>query len=173
VLPATTEPVVLKADVDGRAVEGQVAVATAPGRIRRVEVVPADAPAVPEGLAAVAAADQIVLAPGSLYTSVIAVLVVEGFASALRAAPGRVVQVGNLRHQIAETAGLDAADHLEAVLDHGGRVDVFVAAEPGMLAVDDERIRSLGAALVRADVGDAGAAEHDPDRLAIALAALL
>jgi hypothetical protein len=42
-----------------------------------------------------------------------------------------------------------------------------------MLAVDDERIRSLGAALVRADVGDTGAAEHDPDRLAIALAALL
>jgi uncharacterized cofD-like protein len=173
VLPATTEPVVLKADVDGRPVEGQVAVATAPGRIRRVEVVPADAPAVPDGLAAVAAADQIVLAPGSLYTSVIAVLVVEGFASALRAAPGQVVQVGNLRHQIAETAGLDAADHLEAVLDHGGRVDVFLAAEPGMLAVDGERIRGLGAALVTADVGDSGAAEHDPDRLAIALAALL
>jgi uncharacterized cofD-like protein len=172
-LPATTEPVVLKADVDGRAVEGQVAVATAPGRIRRVEVVPADAPAVPDGLAAIAAADQIVLAPGSLYTSVIAVLAVEGFATALRDAPGRAVQVGNLRHQHAETDGLDAADHLEAVLDHGGRVDVFLAADPGMLAIDGVRIGSLGAALATADVGDPGAGEHDPDRLAIALAALL
>jgi uncharacterized cofD-like protein len=165
--------VVLKADVDGRAVEGQVAVATAPGRIRRVEVVPADAPPVPDGLAAIAAADQIVLAPGSLYTSVIAVLAVEGYAAALRAAPGTVVQVGNLRHQDAETEGLDAADHLEAVLDHGGRVDVFLAAEPGVLAIDPGRIRGLGATLATADVGDPGVAEHDPDRLAIALAALL
>jgi len=172
-LPATTEPVVLKADVDGRAVQGQVAVATAPGRIRRVEVVPADAPATPDALAAIATADQIVLAPGSLYTSVIAVLAVVGFALALRDAPGRVVQVGNLRHQDAETSGLDAADHLEAVLDHGGRVDVFLAAVPGLLAVDADRIRGLGAALETADVGGPGAAEHDPDRLAIALAALL
>ena len=172
-LPATTEPVVRKADVDGRAVEGQVAVATAPGRIRRVEVVPADAPAVPDAIAAIAAADQIVLAPGSLYTSVIAVLAVDGFAAALQHARGRVVQVGNLRHQDAETAGLDAADHLAAVLDHGGRVDVFLAAVPGVLAVDGDRIRDLGAALATADVGDPGAAEHDPDRLAIALAALL
>jgi 2-phospho-L-lactate transferase/gluconeogenesis factor (CofD/UPF0052 family) len=104
---------------------------------------------------------------------VIAVLAVEGYAGALRAARGTVVQVGNLRHQVAETAGLDAADHLAAVLDHGGRVDVFLAAEPGMLAVDADRIGRLGATLAPADVADAGAAEHDPDRLAIALAALL
>jgi len=172
-LPATTEPVVLKADVDGRPVEGQVAVATAPGRIRRVEVVPADAPAVPEAIAAIAAADQVVLAPGSLYTSVLAVLVVDGVAAAVSAAPGRVVQVGNLRPQDAETAGMDAADHLEAIRDHGGRVDTFLAADPGDLAVDVGRIRALGAEPVRADVADAGASEHDPDRLAIALAALL
>lgn len=172
-LPATTEPVVLKADVDGRPVEGQVAVATASGRIRRVEVVPADAPAVPDAIAAIAAADQIVLAPGSLYTSVLAVLVVDGIAAAVSAAPGRVVQVANLRPQDAETAGMDAADHLEAIRDHGGRVDTFLAADPGELAVDVDRIRALGAEPVRADVADPGAPEHDPDRLAIALAALL
>jgi uncharacterized cofD-like protein len=173
VLPATTEVVVLKADVDGHAVEGQVAVATAPGRINRVEVVPADARPVPDALAAIAAADQVVLAPGSLYTSVLAVLVVEGLVEAVRSAPGRVVQVGNLRTQHAETAGMDAADHLAAILDHGGRVDTYLAPDPGDLAVDTARIRSLGAESVRADVADAGAVEHDPDRLAIALAALL
>ena len=173
VLPATTEPVVLKADVDGNAVEGQVAVATAPGRINRVEVVPADARPLPEAIAAIAGADQVVLAPGSLYTSVLAVLVVEGIAAAVQTAPGRVVQVGNLRPQHAETAGMDAADHLQAILDHGGRVDAYLAPDPGELVVDADRIRSLRCESVRADVAAAGAAEHDPDRLAIALAALL
>lgn len=173
VLPATAEPVVLKADVDGRPVEGQVAVATAPGRIDRVAVVPADARPLPEALAAVDAADQVVLAPGSLYTSVLAVLVVEGMADAVRVAPGRVVQVGNLRPQHAETAGMDAADHLAAILDHGGRVDTYLAPAPGELAVDAGRIAALGAEAVEADVADAGAVEHDPHRLAIALAALL
>lgn len=173
VLPATVEPVVLKADVDGRSVEGQVAVATAPGRIRRVEVVPPDARAVPAALEAIARADQVVLAPGSLYTSVLAVLVVEGVRAAVRSAPGRVVQVGNLGPQVHETVGLDAADHLAAILDHGGRVDTFVAADPGRLPVDDDRIRHLGAIPVRAAVAGPGATEHDPDRLALALAALL
>jgi len=154
-------------------VEGQVAVATAPGRIERVQVVPADARPLPEAIAAIASADQVVLAPGSLYTSVLAVLVVDGLATAVRAAPGRVVQVGNLRPQHAETAGMDAADHLQAILDHGGRVDTYLAPDPGELAIDADRIRSLGAETVRVDVADAGAAEHDPDRLAIALAALL
>jgi uncharacterized cofD-like protein len=172
-LPATAESVVLKADVDGHAVEGQVAVATAPGRINRVEVVPADARPVPDALAAIAAADQIVLAPGSLYTSVIAVLVVDGMAAAVREAPGSVVQVGNLRHQDAETAGMDAADHLQAILDHGGRVDVYLHPEGGELPFDRARIEAFGVRAATAEVADPRAAEHDPRRLAIALAALL
>jgi len=173
VLPATTEPVVLKAAIDGREVEGQVAVATAPGRIERVEVVPADARPAPDALAAIAAADQIVLAPGSLYTSVLAVLVVDGVAEAVRTAPGTVVQVGNLRPQDAETAGMDAADHLRAILDHGGRVDVYLHPEGGDLALDPARIAGLGARAVTADLADPPADEHDPRRLALALAALL
>ena len=172
-LPATTEAVVLKADIDGEEVEGQVAVATAPGRISRVEVVPADVRPVPDAVAAIAAADQVVLAPGSLYTSVLAVMVVEGLAEAVRTAPGQVVQVGNLRTQDAETAGMDAADHLQAILDHGGRVDVYVAPAGGALPVDPARIRALGAETVTAEVAAPGAVEHDPDRLALALAALL
>jgi uncharacterized cofD-like protein len=173
VLPATTESVVLKADVDGQAVEGQVAVATAHGRINRVEVVPADARPVPDAVAAIGAADQVVLAPGSLYTSVLAVLVVDGLAEAVRTAPGRVVQVGNLRTQDAETAGMDAADHLQAVRDHGGRVDVYLDPDGGQLEVDRDRIRLLGAETVTADVADPRSPEHDPRRLALALAALL
>ena len=48
----------------------------------------------------------------------------------------QVVQVANLRPQLPETAGLDAADHLEAVLAHGARVDRFLHDDGGGLAVD-------------------------------------
>ena len=66
VLPATMEPVVLKADVEGAAVEGQVAVANSRG-IGRLEIVPADAAVCPDAVAAIRAADQVVIAPGSLF----------------------------------------------------------------------------------------------------------
>src|SRR5262249_44507354 len=83
VLPAATGPVGPRAGVGEQEVEGQVAVATTRGRITRVELVPADAAAVPDAVAAIRAADQVVLAPGSLYTSVLAVLVVPQLRAAL------------------------------------------------------------------------------------------
>ena len=88
VLPATTEPVVLKADIEGEAVEGQVAVQNSAGRIRRVGLIPSDAPAPADALAAIRDADQIILAPGSLYTSLLPVLCVPELREALAAAVG-------------------------------------------------------------------------------------
>lgn len=173
VLPATREPVVLKADVDGCDVEGQVAVATASGRIAHVSIVPEDARAEPAALAAIAEADQIVLAPGSLYTSVLAVLAVREIGDAVNEARGRVVQVANLRPDLPETAGLDAVDHLAAILDHGGRVDTFLVADPSGLVADPDRVSALGVTPVFADVADGSASEHDPEKLASALAPLL
>lgn len=175
VLPATTEPVVLKARVGEHEheVEGQVAVANTTERIARVELVPADATAVPEAVAAIGDADQIVLAPGSLYTSVLAAVIVPGLRDALRGAPGHVVQVANLSAQVPEAAELDAVDHLAAVLDHGGRVDTYLMATPTRLTGDPAAVAALGVRPVTADVADSGASVHDVGRLASALAALL
>jgi uncharacterized cofD-like protein len=173
VRPATAEPVVLKADVDGASVEGQVAVMTVAGRIHRVELVPRDAPADPDAVAAIAAADQVVLAPGSLYTSLLPVLCVAGVRAAVADTPAQVVQVGNLRPQPPETTGLDAADHLRAVLDHGARVDVFLTQRDGALAVDEARIAGWGVRPVSADVAGRSGLVHDPARLASALEDLL
>ena len=74
-LPLSPEPVDIVAQVkeqSGRTgpVRGQVAVATTTGRVETVELVPDDPAACPEALAAVAAADALVLGPGSLFTSV-------------------------------------------------------------------------------------------------------
>jgi uncharacterized cofD-like protein len=186
VRPATTERVVLKAHLEpadsqggGRApgqvhaIEGQVAVANSPGRIRRVELVPRDVPAHPDVLAALAEADQIVLAPGSLYTSLLPVLAVPALRQAVTAAQAQVVQVCNLGPQLPETEGLDAVDHLRAVVDHGGRVDVFLAQAQGRLACDLGAVRALGAEPVLADVSGPNGHEHDPARLAVTLSDLL
>jgi len=173
VLPATTDPVVLKADVEGEAVEGQVAVQNSAGRKRRVEVVPSDAAAPAAAIAAIASADQVILAPGSLYTSLLPVLCVRDLRSAVAGAPGRVVQVSNLRPQPPETTGLDATDHLLAVREHGARVDAFLYQQNGALAADDAVIRGWGVEPVAADVARADGLVHDPGKLAAALQALL
>jgi uncharacterized cofD-like protein len=173
VRPATAEPVVLKADIEGESVQGQVAVMTVGGRIRRVEVVPRDAPAHPDAVSAIAAADQVVLAPGSLYTSLLPVLVVPALRDAVATTPGQVVQVCNLRAQAPETTGLDATDHLRAVLDHGGRVDTFLYERDGTLPVDEDRIRAWGVCPVGAALGGRSGLVHDPAKLAQALADLL
>jgi uncharacterized cofD-like protein len=173
VRPATAEPVILKADLDGWSVRGQVAVMTVTGRIRRVELVPRDAPAHPDAVSAIAAADQVVLAPGSLYTSLLPVLGVPGLRDAVAATPGRVVQVCNLRPQPPETTGLDATDHLRAVLDHGGRVDTFLYERDGALGVDEDRIRAWGVQPVGAPLSGRSGLAHDPAKLAQALTDLL
>ena len=183
VRPATTERVVLKAHLgeervgEERVVEGQVAVGATTGRIRRVELVPADAPAHPDVLAALAEADQVVLAPGSLYTSLLPVLAVAELRRAVAATPGVVVQVCNLGPELPETAGLDALDHLRAVLDHGGRVDRFLVAAPGELGLDGDRLAvgvpAAGVELVTAALAGPSGLVHDARRLAAALSDLL
>ncbi|HUO48223.1 MAG TPA: uridine diphosphate-N-acetylglucosamine-binding protein YvcK [Acidimicrobiales bacterium] len=166
VVPAAAEPVVLKADVGVGEVAGQTAVARTRG-IRRVSLVPADAACSPAALAALADADQVVLGPGSLYTSILAAAAVPGMAAAISASPGRKVYVANLRPQPAETEGYDVAAHVTALLDHGVAVDVVVADASG-IAMGEPPVPVVELPLARPN----GLA-HDPARLAEALSALV
>ena len=124
-------------------------------------------------------------APGSLFTSLLPVLVVPEIRAAIERTRGQVVQIANLAPQIPETEGLDLVDHLWAVQEHGVRVDVVVAASDGHLAADIRSLEQCGvgvtlAAVARtgagtrdgADAGDAVWA-HDPARLALVLSDLL
>lgn len=164
--PATREPVVLKAQAEGVSVEGQTAVQQAT-RISGVSLVPAD-PAPPEAaLDALAAADQVVIGPGSLFTSVLAVVAVPALRRALATTPGRKVFVGNLREQIPETAGFDLAAHVEALRSHGLEVDV-VLCDPDGLPRGELAVEWVEAPVARPD----GLA-HDPGQLARALAGLV
>ena len=111
VLPATAEAVVLKAGE----VEGQVNVAEA-APVSRVELVPADAAPAPGVVEAIEAADQIVLGPGSLFTSVLAVVAVRGIAAAL--AGRNTVYVANLSEE-SEAPGFTLDDVVAALARHG------------------------------------------------------
>jgi uncharacterized cofD-like protein len=172
VLPATAGPVSLTANVGERGVTGQVAIAEAGdrARIHDVRLVPEDAAASPEALAAIARADQVIWAPGSLYTSIVAVVCVPEIRAAVANASGRVIQIANVESE-SETAGLDGTDHLAAVREHRGRVDTLVYDPVHGLAVDETRVRELGAQAVAAPI--ATETGHDPAQLARALAALL
>lgn len=167
VVPATGEPVVLKATADGGEIEGQSAV-TRTEHIRRVSLVPADPPASPEALAALAHADLVVVGPGSLFTSILAALAVPALAQAVRRARGRRVYVANLRPQPGETAGFDVASHVEALAGHGIEVDVVVA-DTAAIALGRVEVPVMETALARTDGGPG----HDPSRLAAALAGLV
>lgn len=166
VLPATTTPVVLKAESATGHIEGQVNVSVT-GRISHVSLVPPDAAAPPAAVEAIKNADQIVIGPGSLFTSILAACAVPEIKAALATARAKKVYIANLRPQIPETAGYDVAAHVEALTAHGVEVDVVL--------YDDARIPLgdvVGPSAVRRRLASADNG-HDATELATALADLV
>jgi uncharacterized cofD-like protein len=167
VLPATTEPVVLKAESAQGTVAGQVAV-MGTGDLWAVSLVPEDAQPPPLAVERILGADQVVIGPGSLFTSVLAAVSVQGIAEAVAATKAQVVYVCNLRPQVPETAEYDAAAHIAALARHNVAVDVVLCDSiQGMpIGVTDVPVH---------DVRLTGENDlvHSPARLAQALAALL
>ena len=157
-------------------------------RIHHVRLIPERPKATPAALEAIGEADLILLGPGSLYTSVIPNLLVDGVVDAIVQAPAPKIYVCNIMTQEGETEGYTAADHLEALMAHGepGLVDLCLAncapLRPELvekyrredavpLTVDRERIAAMGLELVERLVAWEGGnfARHDPEKLARAV----
>jgi uncharacterized cofD-like protein len=166
ILPATASPVVLKAESAGGEISGQAAVSRA-GRIHYISIVPPDAEAHPDSVRAILEADQVVIGPGSLYTSILAVAAVPELEQALRRTRARTVYVANLRPQEPETSGYDLEAHLRALALHGVEPDTVVY-DPRWL----ERGR-VSSEVVEARVGREDGAGHDATELAAVLAHLM
>ena len=123
VLPSTLADVNLVAQMDdAREVVGESNICNAQGRIRRVALSPAAPPPVDGLIESIRTADMIVIGPGSLYSSVMPNLLVDGVAQALRETRALKVMVANLMTQPGETDGMDCADHVRAVIEHAGPV---------------------------------------------------
>ena len=168
VLPATVGPVDLKASGDFGEVDGQVQIMATPG-VRHLSLVPPDPEPADGAVSALHEADQIVIGPGSLYTSVLAACCVPALRDAIASTQAQRVYVANLREQPPETAGYDVATHVAALARHGVAMDV-VLADPRALPIGQ-----LGGAapLLLAEVGADSLVAHDPDRLGRELAGML
>jgi uncharacterized cofD-like protein len=167
VLPATSERVVLKAEAAQGSVAGQVAV-MGTGDIHTVCLVPGDAQPPPLAVQRILEADQIVIGPGSLFTSILAAGAVGGIADAVARSQGQRVYVCNLRPQLPETAGFDVAAHVKALARHDVNVDVVLCDSSQGMAVGDVDIRVLDRPLTGSND-----LVHSPVRLAQALSSLL
>ncbi len=190
VLPVTTEDIHITARFsDGAEVQGESHIGDATnehgGRIEKVRLVPQKAKAATGVLESIREADAILLGPGSLYTSIIPNLLVEGVADALRRTSAPKIYVCNVMGQPGETEGYTAFDHVEAILQHGGEgiIDYCVVntekiedavrrryAEEGVgpVLVDAPRFRERGIGLIGAEVlgRKENLARHNPEKLA-------
>ncbi len=190
ILPVTNADVNLEATFDnGASVRGESKIADFKKeqacRIHHVRLLPEHSPALPGALEAIRRADLILLGPGSLYTSVIPNLLVEGIADAIRDSRALKIYICNIMTEDGETEGMTAADHLAALLEHGGPglVDLCLCnsaplsaevlerysqedAQP--LKVDRKEIEALGAELQLRSLVEEGSryARHSADRVA-------
>lgn len=184
VLPMSTVALEIEADVVGletdprvsRCIRGQVAVATTPGKVRRVRLRPVDPPACREALAAIERADVVVLGPGSWFSSVIPHVLVPDLLDAMTRSSARKVLILNLAPEPGETAGFSAERHLHVLCQHAPefRVD-HVIVDSASVPPGRERDHlcraalQLGAAVVYADVAEDGTHKHHAGKLAAVL----
>ncbi|HKC73615.1 MAG TPA: gluconeogenesis factor YvcK family protein, partial [Chloroflexota bacterium] len=183
ILPSTLADLTLHARLtDGSVVHGESSIKHHEAPLDYVFVRPKHAEAHPEAVRALLEADVIVMGPGSLYTSVLPNVLVEGIAQAVRASRALTIYVCNVATERGETDDFGVADHVQALFRHlgPGMIDVVlvnrtsavapradhVCPEPGPLP--DARLR-----VVHADVVDrANPRYHDPTLLADAVVEL-
>ena len=124
ILPVTNANVQLEASFEnGTSVRGESKISAAKKeqncRIHHVRLLPEHTPALPAAVEAIREAEVVLLGPGSLYTSVIPNLLVDGISEAIADSPALKIYVCNIMTQDGETEGMTAQEHLSALLEHG------------------------------------------------------
>ena len=118
-LPVTLSQISLSAQLlDGTVIDGETTITEQGGSIDRILISPQDATAYPVALEAISNADILVIGPGSLYTSIIPNLLVNGVAKTIRESKATKIYVCNVATQMGETDGYSASDHLKALQKH-------------------------------------------------------
>ena len=121
IYPATATDVSLEAILtDGTRVTGETRISKSRRPIRAIRLRPRKVKPMADTLAAIAQADLITLGPGSLFTSVIPNLLVEGISAAIRRSPALKAYFVNLMWQPGETVNFSASDHIRAIHKHAG-----------------------------------------------------
>jgi uncharacterized cofD-like protein len=190
IYPSTSANVILEAELEnGRIVTGETKISKSRSRIKRIRLHPRVCKPLPETLEAIDRADLITFGPGSLFTSLIPNVLVQGIPQAIRRSRALRAYFVNLMWQPGETIGFRASDHVEAIHRHAGLELLNVvaintrsitakqrrkyAAEQVQSVVNDvDRLAAMGLQVVAEDLlGDGDIVRHDPRATAgIALA---
>jgi uncharacterized cofD-like protein len=121
IYPSTTSNVAIEALLaNGSRVVGETRISRSNARIKTIRLIPRKVAPVPATLTAIAEADVVTLGPGSLFTSVIPNLLVDGIPAAIRRSPAVKAYFVNLMWQPGETTEFRASDHVRAVHKHAG-----------------------------------------------------
>ncbi|UOF91332.1 YvcK family protein [Fodinisporobacter ferrooxydans] len=185
VLPAAADDIKLIATAsDGTEIIGESNIPKAGKAIARLQIDPVDVKPLPEVLQAIEQADIIVIGPGSLYTSVLPNLLIEGVAERIRNSTARKIYVCNVMTQPGETDHYYASSHVKTIYDHVGdqffdtilvnRTDIpdyvlqkYLDQGAKPVEADIEELRKLGLhVIVRNVLQYSTYARHDPKVLA-------
>jgi conserved hypothetical protein, cofD-related len=179
IIPSTLQDVTLVASINGHTVEGESKIPKQNAPISQVFLKPDGALLNPEALQAIMNAELVVIGPGSLYTSILPNLLVEGMVEAIKASPALKVYICNLASQEGETEGYDVNDYLRVLHEHvgsnifdfvlvnsnnshmptGGQSQVIFQPED---STRHPEVRFIGADVVNVRIPS----HHDPDKLA-------
>jgi uncharacterized cofD-like protein len=119
VIPSTFAKVQLVAEhKNGQRTKGETKIVENGSPISRVFLDPVDCAPSKESLEAIDDADIIVLGPGSLYTSVIPNLLVNGISERIALSKAPKVYVCNVMTQFGETDNYTAFNHLDTIVRH-------------------------------------------------------
>lgn len=193
VYPVTEENVYLVAELeDGTQIRGESRIGnhhiTHPGRIKRIMLDKQQVAPLKQAIEAICEADVIVLGPGSLYTSIIPNLLVDGVAKAVSESRATRVYVSNIMTQPGETENYTVGEHISAIQDHAGYpvIDICLVNNgkikpsilkkyeedgAGQVMIDLSRIKRMGIRLLEKDLVKISndLVRHDSDKLAQAI----
>ena len=176
IFPATSANVTLEAVLsDGSVVRGETKISKSRHPIEVIRLRPENCEPLAETLEAIARADLITLGPGSLYTSVIPNVLVNGVSEAIERSFAQKIYFVNLMWQRGETINFSASQHVQAIHEHAGRALIncvvlntgtipsalkrkYARAHVKPVENDFENLAEMGVKVVTADlVGDATA----------------
>ncbi|GAA0448723.1 MAG: gluconeogenesis factor YvcK family protein [Bacillota bacterium] len=193
IYPISNDNMSLHAEMeDGTIISGESNIPLSKKRIERVFLSPQPVQPLPNAVRALKKADLIVIAPGSLYTSIMPTIIMPQIDEAIRHTTGQVVYVCNVMTQAGETTGYTAADHVQAIRDHIGEKsvdaivvhnepieqtvrDMYAEENAAPVIYDTDRLLEMGLRIIEGDIIDPtqSTLRHDNHKVASLLYSIL
>lgn len=197
VLPVTLEPIQICAELeDGTVIESRdkipAIVNSKTSKISRIFINPTNCKVAPGVLEAIQEADAIVIGPGSLYTNVIANLLVKGVAKAIRESKAFKIYVSNIMTEPGQTDNYTLSDHIKAIHEHAGKgVIEYCIYDTGelipeyirkynmqgqdLVEIDSSKAKAEGIYLMQRDISYVTGEyiRHNPDAIAASIIQLI